>query len=543
MKLQLCVVLSLAILLSGCSVLWLTPYTASQPLTAAEQLALAEGQGQVQLTWPEQRSSRQALNNTRSFLSYAGQGEALVNMQQATELQLLVNQHSLRLKRPANGQPFKVDLSAFTRNGQNRIRLVSVLPADATVQLSIPYPTLRKDLCQYALAFKAVDKLITDDVRQGFPGAVLLVVKDGVIIKQQAYGYAKRYAADAKPLASPVKMQSNTLFDIASNTKMYATNYAIMQLVSQGKLDITKAVQHYLPEYQGEGRDARLVSDLLYHTAGYPADVHFFRPDNRHGPQFYSLNKEYTEQLLLTQLPFTTPRATQALYSDVDYMLLGLLIERVTGQPLDQYVQRQIYQPLGLADTLFNPLQQQVSKTRIAATELQGNSRGGQIDFPAMRQGVIWGEVHDEKAFYSFGGVAGHAGLFSTAEDLAVLMSVALQGGGYGWQRFFSSAVVQQFAAPSPYNHQYGLGWRTAVAGDLAWQFGAYASTYAYGHTGWTGTATLIDPAHNLLVVLLTNKKHSPIHTLGKEQVFAGDQFETGRYGSIMTMIYQALTL
>jgi len=511
------------------------------PLTAAEQLALASAAGQLQLTWPEQRSERVTLNNRRRFLAYAGQGEILVNMQQATELVLEVNQQPLRLQRPADGSPFKVDLAAYTRNGENRLQLLAVTPADATVQLSIPYPTLRTDLARYRTAFSDVDQLISDEVAKGFPGAVLLVVKDGVVIKHSAYGYAQRYNSAAEPLADPVAMQPDTLFDIASNTKMYATNYALMQLVSAGKLNVTLPIQHYFPEYQGEGRDSRTVSDLLYHTAGYPPEVHFFRPDNRHGPEFYSLNKADTEQLILTKVPFATARGAQAVYSDVDYMLLGMLIERISGQSLDQYLEQHFYQTLGITNTLFNPLLKGIAPDRIAATELQGNSRGGRVDFPANRQGVILGEVHDEKAFYSFQGVAGHAGLFSTAHDLAILMAVSLQGGGYGWQQFFDKATLQQFISPSPYDHKFGLGWRTAVQGDLSWHFGAYASDYAYGHTGWTGTATVIDPEQQLMVVLLTNKKHSPIIADGASYHFAGDSFETGRYGSILTLVYEAL--
>lgn len=518
----------------------LTP-SAYLALTAAEQYALSHNAGQLQLVWPEQRSERQAVNNRRRFLAYAGQGELLVNMQQATELELAVNQHVLRLQRPADGSPFKVDLAAYTRNGENRLQLVAVKPTDATVQLSLPYPTLRTDLERYSAAFHEVDQLISAEVADGFPGAVLLVVKNGVVIKHTAYGYAQRYNSDAQPLAEPVALQPDTLFDIASNTKMYATNYALMRLVSEGKLNVNLPIQHYFPEYQGDGREQRTVSDLLYHTAGYPPEVHFFRPDNRHGPEFYALNKAHTEHLILTQVPFATARGQQAVYSDVDYMLLGMLIERITAQPLDQYLEQHFYQALGLSNTVFNPLLKGIATERIAATELAGNSRGGRVHFPANRQGVILGEVHDEKAYYSFQGIAGHAGLFSTAHDLAVLMAVAMQGGGYGWQQFFDQATLQQFVGPSPYQHTFGLGWRTAVQGDLAWHFGAYASDTAYGHTGWTGTATVIDPAQQIMVVLLTNKKHSPIVADGDSYRFTGDRFETGRYGSVLTLVYEAL--
>lgn len=540
----LLILVGLLNLLGACSTIEQAPSAVSistHPLNAAEQLALAQATGQLQLTWPEQRSQRFALNNRRRFLAYAGQGEILVNMQQATELVLQVNQHVLRLSPPRDGRAVKVDIAAYTRNGDNFLQLVAVTPADASVQLSLPYPTLRTDLARYNTAFNQVDALIAQEVVAGFPGAVLLVAKNGVIIKHTAYGYAQRYDSAALPLSQPVAMRHDTLFDIASNTKMYATNYALKHLVSTGKLNINLPIRYYLPEYQDAERDSLTVKDLLYHTAGYPAEVQFFRPDNRHGPEFYSLNKADTEQLILTKLPVAKAQGKQVVYSDVGYMLLGMLIERITGQSLEHYLAQHVYQPLALTDTLFNPLTKGIAPERIAATELDGNSRGGRVSFPANRQGVILGEVHDEKAHYSFGGVAGHAGLFSTAHDLAILMAVALQGGGYGWQQFFDKATLQQFIRPSPYDHKFGLGWRTAVNGDLAWHFGAYASDYAYGHTGWTGTATVIDPEQQLIVVLLTNKKHSPIVDDGQSYRFTGDSFETGRYGSILTLVYEAL--
>ncbi|MDX1676706.1 penicillin binding protein PBP4B [Arsukibacterium sp.] len=516
----------------------------SHPLTAAEQLALAEQAGQHVLHWPEQRSNREGVNNRRRFTLWQGQGVLLIDMQQTAMATIAVNGQRLRLQRPNHGQPFKIDISAFTRDGDNQLQLMSVYPASTQLTIAVPYPELRTEQDNSISdipRFSKVDQLINSEVAAGFPGAVLLVVKDGQIIKETAYGYALRYQTDgsADPAAEP--MQTTTLFDIASNTKMYATTYAIMQLVSSGMLDINRPLTDYLPEYLGDGREQRLVSDLLYHTSGYAPEVHFHRPDNSNGPLFYSLNKAYTQQLMLAKVPFVSERATTARYSDVNFMLLGLLIERLTAMPLDQYLEQQFYRPLGLNNMLFNPLLKGVPASSIAATELDGNSRGGRVSFPAIRQGVLRGQVHDEKAFHALQGVAGHAGLFATARDLAVVMSVVAQQGGYGWQRFFSPAVVQQFTRPSSYDHRFGLGWRTAAGGDLTWHFGAYASDYAYGHTGWTGTATLIDPAHNLMVVLLTNKKHSPVSENGNSYQFAGDSFETGRYGTIMSLIYEAV--
>ncbi|MDX3774251.1 penicillin binding protein PBP4B [Chromatiaceae bacterium AAb-1] len=502
--------------------------------------------GQLDTFFPELDSRRAQVNNRRGFMAYQGQGELLLDLQTATAVSLQINGHPLVLTPRAElGQHLSVDISAYTRNGFNQLEVTGVQPLGARVRLAIPYPALTESTPE-AVGFSAarlnkIDDLINREVEQGFPGAVLVIVKDGRIIKETAYGFALRYAQDGTELTTPQPMQTDTIFDLASNSKMYATNYALMKLVSEGRLDINKPLQHYIPEYQGDGRELILVSDLLYHMAGYAPEVHFHRPDNTLGPEFYSLNREHTIGLLLRKVPLSRARGEASVYSDIDYMLLGILIERISGLPQDQYLEQQLYRPMGLQQTMFNPLLKGVNINRIAATELSGNSRGGRVSFPANRPDVVRGEVHDEKAFHALEGVAGHAGLFSTAREVAQLAALALHG-GYGTQTVFTPAVIQQFTRPSTYDHTFGLGWRTAVQGNLNWHFGAYASPYAFGHTGWTGTVTVIDPYYGLTIVLLTNKKHSPVIADGDESYyFAGDRFETGMYGSVITKIYEAM--
>lgn len=551
------VLLALVLLtLSSCAALQqsVMPVSALHSQSAAQRAALSQSVavnhalGQLDVQWPETTSQRAWVNNRRSFIGYQGQGELLLELGTTSSLTLSVNGKILHLKPDASlGQHLALDISTVTRNGLNQLELIDIQPLGAKIRLVMPYPVLQDTTGSvHSAAFSSamlneLDELIQREVEQGFPGAVLLIAKDGKIIKETAYGYANRYSTDGTELSQPELMQIDTVFDLASNTKMYATNYAIMQLVSAGKLDINLPIQHYLTEYQGDGRDERLVSDLLYHCAGYAPEVHFHRPDNRHGPEFYSLDRERSMQLITSQVPFERERGGKAIYSDVDYMLLGLLIERITGQAQDDYLEQQLYRPMGLNNTVFNPLRKGISANRIAATELDGNSRGGRVSFPADKRGVVRGDVHDEKARYAFDGVAGHAGLFSTARETATLAMLALHG-GYGLTPVFSQAVIQQFVRPSVTDHTVGLGWRTAVGGDLNWHFGPYASAYAFGHTGWTGTATLVDPYYGLVVVLLTNKKHSPVLAEGESRYyFAGDRFETGMYGSIMSKIYQAM--
>ena len=387
-----------------------------------------------------------------------------------------------------------------------------------------------------------IDALINSEIDKGFPGAVLQIIKDGKIVKQTAYGYKRKFADGGKLMNKFDLMDVDTLFDIASNSKMYSTNYALMKLVSEGTLDVNKPVKEYLKEYRGGRRERIRVKELLSHIAGYAPEVHFFLPDNEVGPEFHSLNRNKTIELLKTKVPFVYEKGKQTIYSDTDYMLLGLIIEAITGMKQDEYVENEIYKPLGLKNTMYVPLRKGRVKNEFAATEIHGTTRGHKRDYPEIRNNVLQGEVHDEKAFYAMDGIAGHAGLFSTVHDLGILMQLILNKGEYGDVKIFDEDVLNQFIGSSDLDITFGFGWRRAGNGDLPTLFGSYASNLAVGHTGWVGTATVIDPYYDLSIVLLTNKKHS--ENYGNDpfplEKFKGDDFITGRYGGIMSMIYEA---
>lgn len=513
-------------------------------ISAAPKSPMVVKTGQIEQSYPQDNPSTRALVNDREiFKSYKGAGQIIIDNIDAKTADLFVNGQKLNIKSQLLPyQRYVYSLSRRTQEGDNTFKIDNIQPKGSQLKITIPFPTLSEDVHSDDKRFSQVDALIEQDVQNGFPGAVLLVLKDGKIIKRSAYGYARKYADGSELLAQPVPMRVDHLFDLASNTKMFATNLALMKLVSDGKLDINQLVSHYLPEYIGQGRDTRLVRDLLTHTAGYAPHVRFFTPDNVLGETFYSHSKARTEQLLLRHVPFVVGRNGKAIYSDTDYMLLGLLVERLSHTSLDNYVENQLYAPLGLHNTRFNPLQKGFSPTQFAATEIQGNSRGGRVDFAHMRDYVLQGEVHDEKAFYSLGGVAGHAGLFSTVDDLAVLGQTLLNGGGYGRVSLFDQEVLNQFIKPEEGDSSYGLGWRRAAQGQNKWHFGPYASAQAYGHTGWTGTVSVIDPKHDLAIFLLTNARHSKVEDDqdGQPQ-FSGKQFETGKYGSVISLIYEAV--
>ncbi|PAD38894.1 penicillin binding protein PBP4B [Terribacillus sp. 7520-G] len=427
--------------------------------------------------------------------------------------------------------------------------LFLIVPSAAWAD-TIDYPTLKmvKDPEEAGFAeegLKKVDELIENDIENGFPGASLMIIKDGKIVKDSRYGFRQVYDG-LEELEHPKKVKKGTLYDLASNTKMYATNFALQHLVSEGEISLMDKVSDYIPEFKDEadaeikGKDRILIQDLLQHQAGFPASIEFHNPDI--AGAFYSQDRERTIGLL-PKVPLQYEPGKDHLYSDIDYMLLGLIVERVTGERLDTYVEETFYEPLHLKNTMFNPLENGVKAKDIAATERLGNTRDGYVTFPNIRTETIIGEVHDEKSYYSMDGISGHAGLFSTTHDMAVLLQVMLNGGGYGSEEFFEEAVIDRFTAASPTNGTYGLGWRrNGDEGSMDWMFGSLASDRAYGHTGWTGTVTIIDPEYDLGIVLLTNKKHTPV--LDPEQnsnLFAGDEYATGGYGPVIQAIYEAM--
>lgn len=412
------------------------------------------------------------------------------------------------------------------------------------------YPTLEKVKKVEEAGFtkeglENVDELIETDIENGFPGASLIIIKDGKIVKDSRYGYRQVYDG-MEELKHPKKVKKDTIYDLASNTKMYATNFALQHLVSEGEIRLSDKVSDYIPEFKDEanaaikGKDTILIQDLLQHQAGFPASIEFHNPDT--AGALYSQDRERTIELL-PKVPLQYEPRTDHLYSDIDYMLLGVIVERVTGERLDAYVDETFYEPLRLKDTMFNPLENGVKVKDVAATERLGNTRDGYFSFPNIRTETIIGEVHDEKSYYAMDGISGHAGLFSTTNDMAVLLQVMLNGGGYGRQEFFDEDVIEAFTAASPTNETYGLGWRrNGDEGTMDWMFGSLASDTAYGHTGWTGTVTILDPEYDLGIVLLTNKKHTPVlNPAENSNLFAGDEYATGDYGPVVQAIYEAM--
>lgn len=328
-------------------------------------------------------------------------------------------------------------------------------------------------------AFATADSIVQSGIRRGiYPGAVLLIGNHERVLHAQAFG---RFQWNAGPAPDP----DATLWDLASLTKVVGTTPAIMRLVERGKVDLDAPVVRYLPRFQGKGKDAVTVRMLLNHTSGLRSYLPFFQ---------LARTRDSAIALLYHE-PLRRPPGTLAEYSDLNFLLLGLLVEAVTGEPLETVVAREVLLPAGLTHSTYRPADS--LRTRTAPT---GRYRGHPVCC----------EVNDQNAV-RMGGVAGHAGLFSTGADLARYARLWLNHGALDGHRVFTAAVVDSFLSPAQGKGDRLLGWERPDPknrDDSA--YGHLLSETAYGHTGWTGTLLWIDPKQDLFLVLLTNRSYDP---------------------------------
>lgn len=401
-----------------------------------------------------------------------------------------------------------------------------------------------------------METLLDEEVKENFSGGQISVIRDNEEIYDYHFGYVNNFEknGEAIPFEDRVKVDENTLFDLASNTKMYVTNYSLQKLVYEGKINIDDKVSKYFPEFKDDekspikGKNEMTIRDILRHQAGFPADPQYHNNNydkddgNKNGVNdLFSQDREKTLDMVM-RTPLSYEPGSKSVYSDVDYMILGFIVEKVTGQRLDKYFAENFAKPLNLRYTLFNPLENGFDKNQVAATELNGNTRDGAVDFLNIRKDTIQGEVHDEKAYYSMAGVSGHAGLFSNSRELAKLANIMLNEGRYKNIRFWDKKTQDEFTKASEVNPSYGLGWRRMADGKYAWAFSNLASSNTIGHTGWTGTLTVIDPLERMTFVLLTNKKNGfVLDNKENPNYFYTDASMSGGYGAVSTLIYKAL--
>jgi CubicO group peptidase (beta-lactamase class C family) len=322
-------------------------------------------------------------------------------------------------------------------------------------------------------AYNVLETAIADSV---FPGAQIAIVRNDTLIASRSFG-RQTYDLDS-PAITPA-----TIYDLASVTKVAATTVTAMQLWENDKIKLDIPVKSYLPEFTGSAKDSVTMRHLLTHSAGAHWWVDLW---NKAQNKEEALNYIY-------QLPLDYTPGDSMIYSDLGLILIGQILETVTGKPVDRLAAEMIYKPMGMDNTMFNPPKDLLS--RIAPTEIGGS----------MNRGLIHGDVHDENAFF-FNGVAPHAGLFSTAEDFAALAQMLLNGGIYKHHRFFSPHTIKYWTSRQniPEGSERALGWDTPS--DHGSSAGDSFSGGSFGHLGFTGTSLWIDPNRKIAIILLTNR-------------------------------------
>ncbi len=340
-------------------------------------------------------------------------------------------------------------------------------------------PGFRSDLLQN------IAPIVENSIQNGsYPGAVILISHRGKIVYQGVFG-SRRIVPDVAP------MQLDTIFDLASLTKVVATTPAVMQLVEQGKIELDAPVAKYWPEFAKQGKDKITIRELLTHTSGLPED---FAKDP--APQ--------TEAALLSKIAAMTvkqPAGKSFDYSDLNFVVLAHLVEIISHEPINQYAANHVFKPLAMADTTYLP--NASLRDRIAPTEVNQND-------------VRWGTPQDPVA-HALGGVSGNAGVFSTAPDLAKFAQALLNGGALPRPYQAGSQTLTNFLGPLTIEKMTtvqtpkdmptarGLGW------DIDSPYsnrGVLFPLHSYGHTGYTGTSIWIDPVSQTFIIILTSRTH-----------------------------------
>lgn len=318
----------------------------------------------------------------------------------------------------------------------------------------------------------AIERAIAD---RKCPGGVLWLERDG-------QSYHRAYGQRAV-VPVPEPMTEDTIFDAASLTKVVACAPAILRLVELGKVGLDDPVGRHIPEFRGEGREAITVRQLLTHTSGLPPGISASGWRGQQG----AITKAATVKL-------ETPPGTAFKYSDINFFLLGEIVQRASGRPLEVFVQEEFYGPLRMRDTGYLPPAAKLP--RVAPTEIEGTN-------PPLR-----GLVHDPTA-RQMGGVAGHAGLFTTAADLARFARMLLNEGELDGVRVLRPETVRAMTSvqtPASLTAKRGLGWD--IDSSYSGPRGEVFPVGSYGHTGWTGTSLWIDPGSRTFIIFLSNRNH-----------------------------------
>jgi CubicO group peptidase (beta-lactamase class C family) len=350
--------------------------------------------------------------------------------------------------------------------------------------------------------------------RRAFPGGVVLVAKNGQVVFEKAYGHYD--------YSKTKEVTTETVYDLASITKVLATTQAVMFLASRGVIDMDRPIGRYIPELKNTNKGDLILKDILAHEAGLLAFIPhyaktveagqwksaYYKPKEEPGFTLPVSNDMYGVNSLRDSLWIWTVKSDlrklesgrrkySYVYSDLTMYLMQALVEKMTNQPLDEFLDQNIYAPLGLYTMAFNPMKK-YSKEWVAPTE----------DDITFRKRLIQGYVHDPGAAM-YGGVAGHAGLFGKANDLAVMMQMMLNGGKYGDVTFLDEKTIMDFTKRQSNQSRRGWGWdKPEPEMGKGGSAGVLAPKSTFGHTGFTGTCVWADPENDLIFVFLSNRVH-----------------------------------
>lgn len=369
-----------------------------------------------------------------------------------------------------------------------------------TVVLQAQQPTRQEKLTN------KVDSILQTAVdNKLIPGAVIAIKKGDKIIYKRSIGFAERNDFDNQPMAHPIPMTTGHLFDLASLTKVVGTTTSIMLLVDRGLVRVEDPVGKYLPAFDTGDKKQITIRHLLTHTAGL---ITWY-------PLYYRAGNKQEVYQLIDELPLAYPVGKERHYSDLGFILLGEIIEKVSGMPLDRFEKENIFIPLGMRHTMYNPLASGFNK--FAATShgnpyetrmVHDTSLGfvfKEIDpgsWNGWRKYTLRGEVNDGNAWYAMKGVSGHAGLFSTIDDLQKFVDMLMNNGKVGGKTFITEETLKQFLTQDEFKN--GLGWMM----DPGDSFMKNAPAGTFGHTGFTGTSIVVVPSMKLFVILLINRQN-----------------------------------
>jgi beta-N-acetylhexosaminidase len=440
------------------------------------------------------------------------------------------------------------DLSAQALFGVFSIR--GRLPVTASVQSSYNMGVVTKPLMRFGYArpedvgmhpdsLKKIDELAEEAIRKrATPGCVVLVAKDGQIVYEKAFGY--------HTYRERKRVQEEDMYDLASITKIAASTVSIMQLHERNKLDVDLPLSTFLPELENSNKLDMIIKDIMAHHAGLISWIPFYqktvaggRRNRRPMPQYYQgaesasfnvpvaprlyMRNDYVDSVWQEIIHSDLRSRTDYRYSDLGFYLFAKLVERVSGLPIDEYAKQEIYDPLQLTSTTFNPWKD-IPLNRIPPSESDRY----------FRRQEVRGYVHDMGAAM-LGGVSGHAGLFSNAEELATIMQMLLQGGYYNNRRLLQPETIRAFTERHPRSSRRGIGFdMQELDPTRSMNMSPLASSNTFGHLGFTGTCTWADPDNNMVYVFLSNRTYPTMYNYKLSKYDYRPRIQSILYESLM---------